>query len=950
MREGSKRQTTPLFEQFTNLLSYMRIQVVYDEDDEDEKERHQVSQVGTHDFDEPGPSYHQLAGAQGQNTSRPPRRASFDNVQDSKQASIQDQVQATSPPHFRSRSQEGILRHGSRPMNARPLSTNQTNGHAVPPSRRPLLGNTDGLGSSEVRRKRTVQIREEPSIYEYEQSVASSEVSETDEDDSREPQKPSLPASTEAPDDDLDTKAGAFRFRTLAARAHRIFHDWQAKTGRSQIQIRQKSRQATQLDRNLLRKQALEKWRDQFLARRHDKDTDQFFEVLEKRAERARDLFLITKSFTHWAQYAADEILRTSAARRHIIRSRFFNAWREVTAVNELKVRRQGISKFFHTWRKHRSRLSTLNQQATQFRASHLSGSSYQGWFWEFCDRRAPLWHDTRVQERCWEHWSHLAHGYAIRDRWSASFARLQTLRRTWSLWTRRTQQRQQSAAEAQTFHHRSLIIQSLESWRRRLFFKDPVRYIAQIRASKLLRSTLHTWLAQARLSSVSNRTHDLRLMRNAWTSWNDRLRCQALARVIDERAVTQTLYKWILVERYALFRRISIETRKRRLFDRWRRQTQRTCSGVGRAQHHADAAHTVQGKREAFRLLRARAQACRQNEYRAAQLFRQKTLSRIVARWSDRSRGLRLSQDTSGEVHYILVATRTLKRWKEKLESRKKAHRREGYAEVRRRRKVELVRGIFSHWCGASARAVANNVEAKRLTEKRLRLTHLTMWYDQTLTMTAASNQGLGYRDGQLKRRIWYLVRTKQLELQELSAKADDQWFERRVVNGAIMSLKRLDDRLFDVLSHHDKATKYREKREGRHRDLMLYHWRSLAKQQRNQQSPPQSPSPPANPRSPTRGLAAPNDARLTATTPAYLQTPSRRTTGRLRGRLQQPPPGVGASAPSYVTPFMNRLRAQYPSGLPQPDRHVPGGQRGRRRDVEDIAESSPAREDGGG
>ena len=86
--------------------------------------------------------------------------------------------------------------------------------------------------------------------------------------------------------------------------------------------------------------------------RRRIAETERFFTHLERRAGRARDLFLMAKSLTHWAYSASKEIQRTSAARRHILRTRYFSAWRDMTAVNELKVRRQLFGKFFSFWQK----------------------------------------------------------------------------------------------------------------------------------------------------------------------------------------------------------------------------------------------------------------------------------------------------------------------------------------------------------------------------------------------------------------------------------------------------------------------------------------------------------------------------------------------------------------------------------------------------------------------
>ena len=72
-------------------------------------------------------------------------------------------------------------------------------------------------------------------------------------------------------------------------------------------------------DQRLLKTQAFSIWAAKLLDKRQAAETEQFFEQYERRATRARDLFLLNKAFTHWAQSTSDEVARTSVARRHVI-------------------------------------------------------------------------------------------------------------------------------------------------------------------------------------------------------------------------------------------------------------------------------------------------------------------------------------------------------------------------------------------------------------------------------------------------------------------------------------------------------------------------------------------------------------------------------------------------------------------------------------------------------
>ena len=64
-------------------------------------------------------------------------------------------------------------------------------------------------------------------------------------------------------------------------------------------------------------------------------------------------------------------------------------------------------------------------------------------------------------------------------------------------------------------------------------------------------------WLQRAKASKQAAEVDQLRVLRNAWTNWNDQLRMQTLAMRINERMVLQALYEWVLVERSKLLKRL---------------------------------------------------------------------------------------------------------------------------------------------------------------------------------------------------------------------------------------------------------------------------------------------------------------------------------------------------------------------------------------------------------
>ncbi|KAL9060741.1 MAG: hypothetical protein Q9162_000445 [Coniocarpon cinnabarinum] len=344
MRESQQRQTKSLIEQFTDLCSTLGIRLVFDGD-----RASTASQADDEQRFDGHPGINEGHNVEKSNDDTRPRRASFNEFEDSEKLALRAHNLKGHAPLTRSLSEDEIQNALDEPHDPMHLSDTRPNGYAIGPQHE-HLASKHTTDSDRQPRKPIVQIREEPSIYEFERSVASDEVSETDEDDSQEFRSSQARPAHNSAQYEREIQAGNFRFRKLAARAHSTFHDWLNKSRASRSSSHRKVEVATKQAGETLRKTALDQWRDQFLARRREKEMHGFFEILENRAGRARDLYLLTRSFSHWAQLASDEILRTSAARRHILRTRFFNAWRDITAVNEFKHSRGLTMAWFAQW------------------------------------------------------------------------------------------------------------------------------------------------------------------------------------------------------------------------------------------------------------------------------------------------------------------------------------------------------------------------------------------------------------------------------------------------------------------------------------------------------------------------------------------------------------------------------------------------------------------------
>ncbi|KAK3990517.1 Sfi1 spindle body protein-domain-containing protein [Cladorrhinum sp. PSN332] len=135
------------------------------------------------------------------------------------------------------------------------------------------------------------------------------------------------------------------------------FDEWllraqQARTVNTEIR-----EMAAELADNDVADECLETWREetallvqaQAMARA-TAEQEVYVARMERRAARVYEIFMITSIFLYWHQEAREEVERTAAARRHLVRKRAFDAWRAQRVEDEAKVANFQLIHYLQTW------------------------------------------------------------------------------------------------------------------------------------------------------------------------------------------------------------------------------------------------------------------------------------------------------------------------------------------------------------------------------------------------------------------------------------------------------------------------------------------------------------------------------------------------------------------------------------------------------------------------
>jgi len=553
--------------------------------------------------------------------------------------------------------------------------------------------------------------------------------------------------------------------------ARALFEEWCGSAFRARNAHRSIWQQATSYDTNTLLRSGFEHWRACCRRKRLAADTERFFSQQEHKMSRDRDLYLLRKAFTHWAECSSEIKTRIDQARKRLLELKYFNAWLDMTTVNALKVRRQQLSKAFKVWRHRVVQNSAYNTRAMLLYNHRLAKTAYWSWFWTFCETRAPVWRDNRMKKKLFSLWETKQQQLVQWDQRIIDERSYRIAKRHFSTWLAKVRGYNRDSVTACSFKRSNVISQILVVWRRRTYHAPLIRQVSNMVDWRVAGTTFALVVARYRTEQQAVVVTQSRVVRNAWTTWNDQLRQQTLIRRIDDRIVVEALYRWVIQERNILLARLHQERIQRQallsLVEHWSDR-----------KGHRDAAARAT-KTAANRTLLAstvKHWRSKMNNYSrdkrlASMLHAPRIMQEALQSWTARNAHLQKLHTWGKDAEFYFLATKLIKRrWHGAMIEVKRQKRRDGYAQVRRTVKMDLATRLLHQWRNMAAHT-RHLLEEARLRDKG-RLLHLGSeifdnWRNRADLRLA--------RDDQAEQYYYAKLTAQHLEL--WSGRAEKQW-----------------------------------------------------------------------------------------------------------------------------------------------------------------------------
>lgn len=754
----------------------------------------------------------------------------------------------------------------------------------------------------------------------------------------------------------LEIRASLVQQQSSRHLARQLLRQWKHRTLQLQEDVKVLNRVAKWHDKRSLLRSAFDQWRARYLADHTSSETQRFFAHLERKATKARSLYLLHKAFSHWSNYANEHVQRTALARRHIVRTRIFNAWKEITAVNELKVRRQVLKKFFAAWKQKYADTTSDEAAAVQRYDANLVKRVFDQWVRKLWDLKAADWSAESAKRRALFRWIIVTHNNWERRRTAEETRRLNLMWDTWKVWRDQTEihKRQELQAEA---HRRITMLRGVFGiWRREEQVIPAIVTVQSDVATRRLRDAFRIWAHRARQERQAAEVDRSRILREALTIWRLKERTKTVVSRQNCRIAAEALYKWNLQEKAKLVQQILKRRLLQSTLQAWIHKSQRSNEQILDLEEVAESFVSRKRQSSVVRSWCARMATKQQLEAAAIEFHNPRRVQGIISMWSERAQHVQELEQRSKDAAFYFATSKALKRWKASTEGVRRQKRKVAYAQVRRTAKINLARKALGTWREKAQRISslqAQAVEVRRNKDIVHGMEIFDRWRGNAEALAGLESL---WRENILKKHftVWAERADAVLALEtEAELTYEENRMSRSVKRWSLLTLQRG--------AHANYAADVREKNSKKNFRRIFSYWRQKALQKRpqarrvefmdsaqrgvTQRAEAWSDFGEENEMDEWIGGLDEGGGAVSTPIPGYLSTPSKRS-GRVlavAARYSTTP-----RAP-LSTPFEKQLRAQWSGGSAQSARKPPKRSTlGMDQGFADIPESSTSNDRG--
>lgn len=669
----------------------------------------------------------------------------------------------------------------------------------------------------------------------------------------------------------------------------------------------------------MLLRPSFDTWRSRFLQRQQEREEERIQLEQEEEAIHAQETYLLHKYFTRWVSVTSEEKATMNDARRRILRLRLFNAWRDHTVQNQLKARQHVFKKILAKWQAKRADNVEIERLSVRAYEINLAKRVFWGWFWGFCEKRAPaFWQDNSKRSKI-KTWSFKSRILQINLVIAEGSRKIKTEEAFYYAWAERCRVYRELEITATERYERKRREQALSLWHRQhqlmAVKKKAEREIGHILTKKLL----SRWRLRSQQEQYATKFSNVRILKGALLLW----RHQCRAKQLEQHRQRQAFHAWRLAVQVKKANRIFCEKLLRKFMPRLMKTTRRAVTTTEFLTTHAEDVHSHYLKTSILRKWRERLAAVDSLPKRAWNMRPAPVIKECLTKWVSAKRKTEEMGKWAADAEFYLIGNRALAKLRKATEASKKERRKTAYAQARRQNKLNLAKLMLDKWRLKAGEVGEINATATDMLENKtmaIATYALKVWRVKSKDIMELND--FAGMSRQRKALGWWTVRLSQADRDLAIAEESD------VIRLRARCLKKWSREALQYRAHEHLVSELRDKRAKRSLRLAFKHWRQTLEIRQNagllfDTHAPNSHRPAAAApnrqvetlinfdesvfRSPVKPHIKDMSPMKATPLPAYLNTPSRRST------LAKSMANIVSTTPAGLsTPFERQLRAQ--------------------------------------
>lgn len=479
---------------------------------------------------------------------------------------------------------------------------------------------------------------------------------------------------------------------------------------------------AVEYDNNDLLGEVLDIWNEEAIAAEEERleaeaaaeaaaQHQAYVAKMERRATRVYEIFTIRNVLAHWQDLAREEVDRTAVARRHIVRKRAFEGWRDQHLRDETKVKSFILEHTLKTWSQVALHHEVRHEVAVRWHEQQLCKQSLHTMLQESKERLADDFYVSSLVTGCLDVWAGKARDAQEEYRVAAALDERLLLDEAVNIWLEETEILQDTAYETT---RQFLILgarRDLENWQEQARLERLLKRFNTQFEENTKRWALQTWHGAFQDTKQNNALADAFMVKEPVDHWEREMKLKLFLERDEYETKIAVLNRWGLEERLAWYKR-HVETRtKRQVLNAFLGAARQARNARIRQEQEADYVDVYYTQTEVVDTWLAETDKMWTHQQNANLVCLYRTTKPCLDRWRERCQ-----QSVARSSFYRRKADKhrsrslvsgVLDEWPAIAETARRERMMTSLRQFRRKYKVELAQSCLSEWLVATADAL---------------------------------------------------------------------------------------------------------------------------------------------------------------------------------------------------------------------------------------------------